>query len=209
MSSHTENTEEASSLAENTAEDPAPVTTNSEEHSMLPQDSDRLEFQSQPVLNSPEHSVHQDTEQSREEYQNNYRPQLEDILELEDDEENWEEGQFVDTDLIDHHNTTTESDRTHQEYSAHLAKSTDQGYNSQNNITPRLEYYIPEPEYYNSDTTPKQYKMYQNPNIYLPSPPSTEDLRQWHGRSHSRVELPANGKRTKDSGKRNYMTPNL
>ena len=87
---------------------------------MLPQGSDKLESQSQPVLNSPEHLVHQDTEQSREDYQNNYRPQLEDILELEDDEENWEEGQFADTDLIDHHNTTAESDQICQEYSAHF-----------------------------------------------------------------------------------------
>ena len=52
---------QASSHAENTEEDPAPATTNSEEYSMLPQDSDRLESQSQPVLNCPEHSVHQDT----------------------------------------------------------------------------------------------------------------------------------------------------
>ena len=109
-SSHTENTEEVSSHAKNTAEDPAPVTANSKEYSALPQDSNRLESQSQPVLNSPEHSVHQDTEQSKEDYQNNYKPQLEDILELEDDKENWEEGQFADGDLIDHHNTTTESD---------------------------------------------------------------------------------------------------
>ena len=107
MSSHTQNTKEASSHAENTTEDPALITANSEEHSALPQDSGRLESQSQPVLNSPEHSVQQDTEQSREDYQNNYRPQLEDISELEDDEENWEEGQFGDADLTDHHNTTT------------------------------------------------------------------------------------------------------
>ena len=100
MSSHTKNTEE----------DSAQVTTNSEEHSTLPQDSDRLESQSQPVLDSPEHSVHQNTEQSKEEYPTNYRPQLEDIPELEDDKENWEEGQFVDVDFIDHHNTTSESD---------------------------------------------------------------------------------------------------
>ena len=152
VSSHTENTEEASSHAKNTAEDPTPVTTNSEEYSTLPWDSNRLESQSQPVPNSPEHSVHQDTEQSREGYQHNHRPQLEDIPELEDEEENWEEGQFVDVDLIDHHNTTTESDRIHWEYSAHFVKSTDQKHNSQNNITPGLDYYIPEPEYYNSDT---------------------------------------------------------
>ena len=44
VSSHTKNTEEASSPAKNTTEDPAPVTTNSEECSTLPQDSNRLEF---------------------------------------------------------------------------------------------------------------------------------------------------------------------
>ena len=177
VSSHTKNTEEASSHAENTEEDPAPATANSEEHSTLPQDSNRLESQSQPVPNSPEHSVHQDTEQSREDYQNNHRSQLEDIPELEDEEENWEEGQFVDADLINHHNTTAKSDQICQEYSAHFAKATDQEYNSQNNIMPGLECYIPEPEYYNSDNQPKQYKRYQNLNVYLPPPPSTEDLR--------------------------------
>ena len=112
--------------AKNTEEDPAPVATNSEEYSTLPHNSDGLESQSQPVLNCPEHSVHQDTEQSREDYQNNHRLQLEDIPELEDEDDNWEEGQFVDADMIDHHNTTTESDQICWEYSAHFAKSTDQ-----------------------------------------------------------------------------------
>ena len=111
-----------------------------------------LESQSQPALNSPEHSVHQDTEPSREDYQNNHIPQLEDIPELEDDEKNWKEGQLVDTDWIDHHNTNTESDQTCWDYSAHFVKATDQEYNSHDNITPGLEYYIPEPEYYNLDT---------------------------------------------------------
>ena len=46
---------QASSHAENTEEDPAPATANSEEYSMLPQDSDRLESQSQPVPDCPEH----------------------------------------------------------------------------------------------------------------------------------------------------------
>ena len=139
---------------------------------MLPQDSDRVESQSQPVLNHPEHSIHQDTEQSREDYQNNHRPQLEDIPELEDEEENWKDSQFVDMDLIDYHNTITGSDRIHWEYSTHFVKSTDQEYNSQNNITPGLEYYIPEPEYYNSDTRPKQYKRHQKPKSIPPSPTS-------------------------------------
>ena len=44
-------------------------------------------------------------------YQNNQGSQLEDLPELKD--EDWEDGQFADADLIDHHNTTTESDQTH------------------------------------------------------------------------------------------------
>ena len=151
------------------------------EHPGSSQDTNRLEPQSQPVPDNTDHSVYQDTEQPREEYLNNYRPHLEDIPELEDDEENWEEGQSADADFIDHHNTTEESDGIHREYSAHFEKVTDQGYSSQNNRMPGLEYYIPEPEYYNSDTRPKQYQRHQNPNIYLPPPPSTEDLWQWHG----------------------------
>ena len=107
---HTVCTEEASSHAKNIEEDTAPVTANSEEHPTFSQDFNSLEPQSQPVLDSIEHSVYQDTEQPREEYPNNYRPQLEDIPELEDDEENWEEGQFMDADFIGHHNNTEESD---------------------------------------------------------------------------------------------------
>ena len=61
-SSRTAHTEEASSHAENIEEDTAPVTANSREHPTLSQDSDRLESQSQPVPDSTEHSVHQDTE---------------------------------------------------------------------------------------------------------------------------------------------------
>ena len=168
------------SHAKNIEEESAPVTANSEEYSALPQDFDRLESQSKSVQNPAEYPLHHGIEQSRERYQNNQRSQLKDILELE--EEDWEDRQFTDADLIDHHNTTTESDRIHWEYSAHFEKSTDQEYNSQNNTTPGLDYYIPEPEYYNSDTRPKQYRTYQNPNEYLPPLPDTDDLRRWHGR---------------------------
>ena len=66
---------QVSSHAENTEEDPASVTANSEEYSALPQDSDRLESQSQSVPNHAENSLHQDTEQSREQYQNNHQSQ--------------------------------------------------------------------------------------------------------------------------------------
>ena len=96
---------------------------------MLPQDSNGLESQSKSVQNPTEHSLHQDAEQSREQYQNNHRSQLEEIPELED--EDWKDGQFTDVDLIDHHNTTTESDRICREYSAHLRRL------QTRNITPR------------------------------------------------------------------------
>ena len=168
------------SHAENTEEDSAPTTANPKEYPTLPQDSNRFESQSKPVQNPAAYSLHQDTEQSREQYQNSQRSQLDDIPELED--EDWEDGRSADADVIDHHNTMTESNRICWEYSTHFEKSTDQEYNSQNNTTPGLDYYIPEPEYYNSDTRPKQYKTHQNPNVYLPPPPDTDDLRRWHGR---------------------------
>ena len=150
--SHTASTDEESSNAKNIQKDTVSVTANSKEHTVSSQDSNRLESQSPPVPDNTDHSVHQDTEQPRAEHPNNYRPQLEDIPELEDDEENWEEGQFVDTDFIDHHNTTEESDQMCREYSAHFEKVTDQGYSSHNTRMPGLEYQFPEPEYYNSDT---------------------------------------------------------
>ena len=76
---------------------------------MLPQDSDRLESQSESVQNPAEYSLHQDAEQFREQHQDRHRSQLEDIPELED--EDWEDRQFMDADLIDHHNTKNESNQ--------------------------------------------------------------------------------------------------
>ena len=45
------------SHVENT-EDSAPVTANSEEYSMLPQDSNRFESQSKSIQNPAEYSLH-------------------------------------------------------------------------------------------------------------------------------------------------------
>ena len=96
------------SHAEHTEEESTPVTANSEEYPTLPQDSDRFESKSKSAQNPAEYSLHQDAEQSSEQYQNSQRSQLKDIPELE--YEDWEDGQFIDADLIDHHNTMTESD---------------------------------------------------------------------------------------------------
>ena len=96
------------SHAENTKEGSAPVIANSEEYPTLSQDADRFESQSESAQNPAAYSLHQDAEQSREQYQNSQRSQLEDIPELED--EDWEDRQFTNADLIDYHNTMTESD---------------------------------------------------------------------------------------------------
>ena len=74
------------SHAENTEEDSAPGIANPEEYSMLPQDSDRFESQSESIQNPAEHSLHQDAEQFREQHKNSQRSQLEDIPELEDED---------------------------------------------------------------------------------------------------------------------------
>ena len=94
----------------------------------------------------------------------------------------------MDADFIDHHNTTEESDRIRREYSAHFEKVTEQRYSPYHGTTLGLEYQIPEPEYYNSDTQPKQYQRFQNPNIDLPPLPSTEDLCTWYGHGHGRAK---------------------
>ena len=126
----TPSTAQQSLNAENVQEDTTSDATNSEQYTTFSPDTDRPEFQPPSVLDNTDHPGYQDTEQPREEYPSNYRPQLEDIPELEDDEENWEEGQFADADFIDHHNTTEESDRICHEYSEHFEKVTDQGYST-------------------------------------------------------------------------------
>ena len=45
-----------------------------------------------------------------------------------------------------------------------------------------VKYTIPEPDYYHSNTQPQQYQKQQKQNIYLPPPPSIEDIHTWYGR---------------------------
>ena len=133
--------------AESVKEDTTPDNANSEQHMALSMNTNRPESQPTSVLDDTDHPGYQDNEQPRAEHPSDYQPQLEDIPELEDNEENWEEGQFVDADLIDHHNTTEESDRIHHEYSAHFEKVTEQGYSPYHSTTSGLQYQIPEPPF--------------------------------------------------------------
>ena len=100
--------------AKSIKEDTMPNTYNSEQHTALPTDTNRPQSQPSSALDDIDHPGYQDDTHSRAEHPSDYCPQLEDIPELETDEENLEEGQFVDADLIDHHNTTEESDNTSQ-----------------------------------------------------------------------------------------------
>ena len=94
------------SHAKNNQEEQTPITGDSEDPE-LPQDTNRTDPQPESVQNPEEYSPHQDADPFLEQHQDRQRPQLEDIPELED--EDWEDGQFTDADLIDHHNTKKES----------------------------------------------------------------------------------------------------
>ena len=178
---------DAQSLNTGTAkEDTPPDTSKSEHHTAISLTTNRPEPQPSEVSADTDHPVYHSGKQPRAEHPSDYHPQLEDILELETDEENWEEGQFEDAELIDHHNTTEESDRIRHEYSAHFEKVIDQEYSPYHSTTPGFEYQIPEPDYYNADTQPKQYQRCQIKCI-SPSPPSTEDLCTWYGQGHGRA----------------------
>ena len=50
-----------------------------------------------------------------------------------------------------------------------------------------VKYIIPEPDYYHSNTQPKQYQKQQNQNVYLPLPPSIEDIHTWYSRGRGRA----------------------
>ena len=115
-----------------------------------------------------------------------YCPQLEDIPELETDEENWDDSQFDDAELLYNHNSTKENDRICHEYSAYFEKVEDQQYSPYHTMQ-GVEYHIPEPDYYHNNTQPKQYQRQQNQNVYLPPPPSIEDIHTWYSRGRGRT----------------------
>ena len=89
------------------------------------------------------------------EHPSDYHSQLKDIRELETDEENWDNSQFDDAELLYNHNSTEESDRIRHEYSAYFEKVKDQEYRPYH-TGQGVEYHIPEPDYYHTNTQPKK-----------------------------------------------------
>ena len=85
---HTASTTQKSLNAKNVREDTTPDTTNSEQHTASSLDTKRPESQPSSVLDDTDHPGYQDAKQPRTEHPSHCRPQLEDIPELENDEEN-------------------------------------------------------------------------------------------------------------------------
>ena len=161
--------------ADSVKEDTVTGTTEPEDHTTIHLTANRSEHQPSEVLSHIQTNKHDNAEQQRAEHLSDYHPQLDDILELETDEENWDDSQFNSAELLYNHNSTEESDRIHCEYSAHFEKVEDQQY-SPYHTTQGIKYIIPESDYYHNNTQPKQCQKQQNQNVYLPPPPSIEDI---------------------------------
>ena len=73
------------SLNAKSIKDTVPDTTISEQHTALSTNTNRPEPQPSSVLDDTDHPRYPDSKQPRAEHPSDYRPQLEDIPELEDD----------------------------------------------------------------------------------------------------------------------------
>ena len=120
--------DEQSSNAESAKEDTPTATSKIGNCTAVLPPTNRPEHQSSEVSADTDHTEDNSSEQTRAEHPSDYRPQLEDIPELETDEENWDNGQFDDVEFLNCHNSTEESDRICCEYSAYFEKVEDQEY---------------------------------------------------------------------------------
>ena len=89
-------------------------------------------------------------------------------------EENWDNGQFtdVDTNLINRHNTHSESERIRKEYTQHLLDLSDNQYYSEENPVNQLQYSSPDPDYYGTPSRRLQTQPH-DPTGYYPPPPDS------------------------------------
>ena len=145
-------------------------TTEPEDHITICSNTHRSEHQSSSTCSDSQTIKPDNIQQQRAEHLSDYHPQLNDIPELETDKENWDNSQFDNAELLHNHNSTEESNRIHCEYSAHFEKVEDQQYSPYYTVQ-GVKYIISEPDYYHSNTKPKQYQKQQNQNVYLPPPP--------------------------------------
>ena len=106
---------------------------------------------------------------------------FDEILQLE--EEDWKNGQFAyaDTNLINRHNTHSESEQVQKEYTEHLLDLTDSWYYSEEYPSAQLQYSIPDLDYYRPQSRRSNTHTNScNPAGYYPPPPDAADVQCWH-----------------------------
>ena len=121
--------------------------------------------------NFPQHVQNHTTEQHQ--ITSGHSINSEEIPQLEGD---WDDGQFADADmnLIDRHNTHSESERIRKEYIQHLLDLSDNQYYCEENPINQLLYSIPDPDYYGTPSRRSQTQPH-DPNSYYP-PPQTQQM---------------------------------
>ena len=85
----------------------------------------------------------------------------------------------ADTNLINRHNTHSESERSRKEYTQHLLDLSDNQYYYEENPVNYLGYSIPDPDYYRTLLRRSQTQPH-DPNSYYPPPPDPADVQHWH-----------------------------
>ena len=106
------------------------------------------------------------------------------------EEEDWENGQFTDADpnLINRHNTHSESERIRKEYTEHLLDLTDNQYYLEEYPSVQLQYSIPDPDYYGSQLR-RSHTQPHNPAGYYPPPLDPADVQHWHTHGRGKCAL--------------------
>ena len=81
--------------------------------------------------------------------------------------------------LINRHNTHSESERIRKEYIQHLLDLSDNQYYYEENPINQLQYSSPDPDYYG--TLSRRWQTQPcDPNGYYPPPPDPADVQCWH-----------------------------
>ena len=128
-----------------------------------PEISDATDFQEEDTHRDPPDTTHNNLQESHwynsyplhvqnhttEQHQiiSGYSINSEEIPQLEED---WDNGQVADADtnLINRHNTHSESERIRREYTLHLLDLSDNQYYYEENPINQLQYSSPDPDYY-------------------------------------------------------------
>ena len=158
-----------------------------------PEVSDATNFQEEDTDRDPPDATYNNSEESHgcdnlpQDIQNHTTEQSQITLEYNIDpeeipqlEEDWDNGQFADTDtnLINRYNTHSESERIRREYTQHLLDLSDNQYYYEENPINQLQYSSPNPDYYGTHTRQSQKKPH-DPNSYYPPPPDPADVQHW------------------------------